>query len=176
MDCSTPGFLVHHQLLELAQTHAHRVGDVIQPSYPLLSSSPPTLNLSRHQGLFWRVSSSHQVAKVLEFQHQSFRWIFRVISFRMDRFNLLAVQWTLKSLLQHHSLKASTLRCSAFFKVQLSHPYMTTGKTTALTIQTFVCKTMSLLFNTLSRFVIAFLSRSKHLLIIFRTLLLNDLF
>ena len=84
-----------------------------------------------------------------------------LISYRNDCFDLLAVQGTLKSLLQHHSSKTSILQCSAFFKVQLSHPYMTTGKTIALTIQTFVRKVMSLFFNTLSRFVIAFLPRSK---------------
>ena len=88
-----------------------------------------------------------------------------LISFRMDWLDLLAVQGTLKSLLQHHSTKESILWCSAFFRVELSYPYMTTGKTTALTIQTFVSKVMSLLFNTLSRFVIAFLPRSKGLLI-----------
>ena len=87
------------------------------------------------------------------------------ISFRIDWFDLFAVQGTLKSLLQHHNSKASVLQCSAFFMVQLSHPYMATGKTTALTTQTFVCKVTSLLFNTLSRFVIAFLPRSKRLLI-----------
>ena len=89
----------------------------------------------------------------------------RLISFRMDWLDLLAVQGTLKSLLQHHSSKASILQCSAFFMVQLSHPYMTTGKTIALTRWTFVDKVMSLLFNMLSRLVIAFLPRSKHLLI-----------
>ena len=89
----------------------------------------------------------------------------RLISFRIDWFDLLAVQGTLKSLFQHHSLKASVLWCSAFFIVQLSHPYMTTGKTIALTRWTFVSKVMSLLFNMLSRLVIAFLPRSKHLLI-----------
>ena len=88
-----------------------------------------------------------------------------LISFRIDWFDLLAVQGTLKSLLQHQSLKASILWCSTFFMVQLSHPYMTTGKTIALTRQIFVGKMMSLLFNTLSRFVIAFLPRSKYLLI-----------
>ena len=88
-----------------------------------------------------------------------------LISFRIDWFDLLAVQGTLKSVLQHHKLKASVLRCSAFFMVQLSHPYMTTGETTALTIPIFVGKVMSLLFNILSRFVIAFIPRSKHLLI-----------
>ena len=105
-----------------------------------------------------------QVAKVLEFQlqHISFQWL---ISFRTDWLDLLAVQRTLKSLLWHHSSKASILRCSAFFIVQLSHPYMTTGKTTALTRWTFVGKVTSLLFKMLSTLVIAFLPRSKHLLI-----------
>ena len=88
-----------------------------------------------------------------------------LISFRMDWLDLLVVQGTLKSLLQHHSSKASILQCSAFFMVQLSHPYMTTGKAIALTTQTLVCKVMSLLFNMLSRLVIAFLLRSKRLLI-----------
>ena len=88
-----------------------------------------------------------------------------LISFRMDWLDLLAVQGTLKSLLQHHGSKASILQCSAFFMVQLSYPYMTTGKTIALTLQTFVDKVMSLLFNIQSRFIIAFLPRSKHLLI-----------
>ena len=77
MECSTPGFPVHHQVLELAQTHVHRASDAIQPSHPLSSPSPPAFNLSQHQGLFQWISSSHQVAKVLEFQHQSFQWIFR---------------------------------------------------------------------------------------------------
>ena len=89
----------------------------------------------------------------------------RLISFRMDWLDLLAVQGTLKSLLQHHSSKASFLQCSPFFMVQLSHPYMTTGKTITLTRRTFVGKVMSLLFNTLSRFVIAFPPRSKRLFI-----------
>ena len=79
MDCSTPGFPVHHQLLEFNQTHVHQVGDAIQPSHPLSSPSPPALNLSQHQAIFQWVSSSHQVAEVLEFQfqHQSFQWIFK---------------------------------------------------------------------------------------------------
>ena len=162
MDCSMPGFPVHHQLPKFAQTHVHRVSDAIQPSYPLSSPSPPALNLSQHQGLFKWVSSSHQVAKVLELQHQSFQWL---ISLRIDWFGLLAVQGTLKSLLPHHSSKASVLWHSAFFIVQLSHPYMTTGKTIALTRQTFVGKVISLLFNMLSRLVVAFLPRSKCLLI-----------
>ena len=156
MDCRTPGLPVHHQLPEPTQTHVHWVGDAIQPSYPLLSPSSPTFNLSQHQGLFKWVSSLHEVAKVLEFQlqHQSFKEYSGLISFRRDWLDLLAVQGTLKSLLQYHSLKASILWCSAFFMVQLSHPYMTAGKTIALTIRTFVSKVMSLLFNMLSRFVI----------------------
>ena len=118
-------FPVLHYLLELAQTHVHWVGDAIQQSHPLLSSFPPAFNLFQHQGLFRWVSSLHQVAKVLEFhlQHQSFQWIFRI-----DWFDLLAVQGTLKSLLQHHISKASTLWCSAFCMVQFSHPYTTTEK------------------------------------------------
>ena len=152
MNRSTPGLPVHHQLPEFTQTHVHWVSDVIQPSHPLSSPSPPALNLSQHQGLFKWVSSSHQVAKVLEFQlqHQSFQHP-GLISFRMDWLDLLAVQGTLKSLLQHHSSKASILRRSAFFIVQFSHPYMMTGKTIALTRWTFVKKVMSLLFNMLSR-------------------------
>ena len=139
MDCSTPGFPVHHQLLESTQTHDHWVGSAIQPSHPLSSPSPPALNLSQHQGLFKWVSSSHQVARVLEFhlQHQSFQWTPRTDLFRMDWLDLLAVQGTLKSLLQHHSSKASILLHPAFFIVQLSHPYMTTGKTIALIRRTF---------------------------------------
>ena len=154
MNCSTLGLPVHHQLPELTQTHAHRVGDAIQPTHPLSSPSPPAPNPSQHQGLFQWVSYSCEVAKVLEFQlqHQSFQWTPGLISFRMDWLDLLVVQGTLKSLLQHHSSKASIFQCSAFFTVQLSHPYMTPGKTIALTRQTFVGKVMSLLFNMLSRF------------------------
>jgi len=124
----------------------------IQPSHPPSSPSPPTFNLSQHQGLFKWVSSLHQVAKVLEFQlqHQSIQWIFRTDFLWIDWLDLLAVQGTLKSLFQHHSSKASILQCSAFFIVQLSHPYMTTGKTIALTRWTFVGKVVSLLFNMLS--------------------------
>ena len=167
VDCSTPGLPIHHQLLEFTQTHVHWVGDTIQPSHPLSSPSPPAFNLSQHQGPFKWVSSLHQVAKVLEFQlqHQSFQWNSELISFRMDWLDLLAVQRTLKSLLQHHSSKASILLRSAFFIVQLSLPHMTTGKTIALMRQTFVGKVISLLFNMLSRLVITFLPRSKCLLI-----------
>ena len=150
---SKPGLPVHHQLPESTQAHVHCVSDAIQPPHPLLSPSPPALNLSQHQDLFRWVSSSHHVAKELEFQlqHQSLQWTPGLISFRMDWLDLLAVQGTLKSLLQHHSSKASILQHSAFFIVQLSHPYMTTGKTIALTRWTFVGKVMSLLFIILSR-------------------------
>ena len=167
MDCSMPGFPVHYQLPELAQTHVHWVSDAIQPSHPLSPPSPPTFNLSQHQGLCQWVSSLHQEAKVLELQlqHQSFQWTFRTISFRMDLLDLLVVQGTLKSLLQHHSSKTSILQWSAFFTVQLSHPDMTTEKTIAFTRWTFVGKVMSLLFNMLSKVVIAFLPRRKCLLI-----------
>ena len=160
LDCSTPGFPVLHYLPEFAQTHVHWVGDAIQPSHPLLSSSPFGFNLSQHQGLFQWVGSLHQVAKVLELQLSisSSSEYSGLISFRIDRFDLLAVQGTLKSLLQYHSLKA-------FFMVQLSHLYMTTGKIIVLIRQTFVSKVMSLLFNMLSQFVIAFLPRCKSLLI-----------
>ena len=111
----------------------HWVSDAIQPSRPLSAPFPPALCFPQHQGLFQWVSSSHQVAKILELQlqHQSFQWIFRTISFRIDWLDLLAVQGTLKSLLQHHSSKASILQFSAFFMVQLLHPHMTTGKTKA---------------------------------------------
>ena len=148
---------VHHQLLEFTQTHIHWVGDSIQPSHPLSTPSTPAFNLTQHQGLFQWVSSLHQVAKVLELQHQSFNEYSGLISFRIDWLNLFAVQGTLKSLLHHHSSNASILWCSAFFIVQLSHPYMTTGKTIALTIRTLVGKVTSLLFNVLSRLFIAFL-------------------
>ena len=160
MDCSTPGFPVIYHLLELAQIHVHWVGDAIQLSRPLPSPSP-AFNLSQHQGLFQWFGSSHQVAKVLELQlqlqHQSFRWIFRV--------DFLAVQGILKSLLQYYSWKASILLHSDFFVIQPSHPHMTTGKTIVLARWTFVGKVLSLIFYTLSWFVITFLPRSKRLLI-----------
>ena len=154
MDCSMPGLPVHHQLLEFTQTHVHRVSDAIQPSHPLSSSpSPPALNLPQHQGLFKWVSSLHQVPKDWSFSFNTSpsNEYSGLISFRMDWFTLLAVQGTLKSLLQHHSSKALILRCSAFFIVQLSHPYMTTGKTIPLTRWTFVGKVTTLLFSMLSR-------------------------
>ena len=121
MDCTTPGFPVHHQLPELTQTYFHWVGDAIQPSHPLSSLSPPAFNLSQHQGLFQWVSSAHQVPKYWSFSFSSSppNEYLGLISFRIDWLNLLAVQGTLKSLLQHHNTKASILRCSAFLMVQL---------------------------------------------------------
>ena len=115
MDCSTPGFLVLHHLLELTQTHVHQVSDAIQPSHLLSSPSPPAFNLSHYQGLFQWVSSSHQVAKVLEFQHQSLQWIFRTDFLRIDWFDLHAVQGTLKNLLQ------TTVQKHQLFRTQ---PYL----------------------------------------------------
>ena len=134
MNCCIPGLPVHHQLPESTQTHVHWVGDAIQPSHPLLSPSPPALNLSQHQGLFKRVSSSHEVAKVLEFQlqHQSFPWTPRTLKGWTGWISSW-YQGALKSLLQHHSSKALILQCSAFFILQFSYTYMTTGKTIALT-------------------------------------------
>ena len=167
MNCSTPGLPVHHQLPEFTQTHIHRVSDAIQPSHPLSSPSPLAPNPFQHQSLFsestlrmmWPTYWSFSFSISLSKEHPG------MISFRMDGLDLLAVQGTLKSLLQHHSSKAAILRCSAFFTVQLSHPYMTNGKTIALTRWTFVDKVMSLLFNMLSRLVKTCLPRSKRLLI-----------
>ena len=168
MDYSTRGFPVHHQLPELAQTHIHQVSDAIQPPRPLLSPSP-SFNISPI-----RVFTSESVLHIKWPKYWNFSFSISIspsnehsglISFRIDCLGLFAVQGTLKSLLQHHSSKASVLWCSAFFIVQLSHPYMTTRKIIALTRQTFVCKVMSLLFNMLSKLVIAFLPRRKRLLI-----------
>ena len=162
MNSSKPGLPVHHQLPEFTQTHVYRVGDAIQPSHPLLSPSPPASNPSQHQSLsnlstlgmkwpkYWSFSFSISPSN----EHPG------LISFRMDWLDLLAVQGNLKSLLQHHSSNASIVQCSAFFIVQLSHSYMTTGKTIALTTWTFVGKVMSLIFNMLSRLVITLLPRS----------------
>ena len=135
MDCSTPGFPVHHQLLDITQTHLHWVSDAIQTSHPLLSllllpSIFPSIRV------FWNESVLH--INWPKYWHFSFRTTpsneySALISFRMDWFDLLAVQGTLKSLLQHPSSKATIFQCSAFFVVQLSYPYMTTGKTIALT-------------------------------------------
>ena len=142
MNCSTPGLPVHHQLPEFTKTNVHPVGDAIQPSHILSSPSLPAPNPSQHQSLsnestlcmrwpkYWNFSFSISPSK----EHPG------LIFFRMDWLDLLAVQGTLKSLLQLHSSKASILQRSAFFTVQLSHPYMTTGKTIALTRRTFVAK------------------------------------
>ena len=148
---------------ESTQTHVHWVGDAIQLSHPLSSPSPPALNLSQHQGL--------QMSQLFPSGGQYWSFSFSIspsnehpglISFRMDWLDLLAGQGTLKSLLQHHSSKVSILWHSVFFIVRIPHPYMTTGKTITLPRWIFVDKVMSLLFNTLFRLVIAFLSRSKH--------------
>ena len=152
MNHSMPGLPVHHQLPEFTQTQVHRVADAIQPSHPLSSPSPPAPNPSQHQSLFNESTLRMRWPKYwsVSFSIIPSKEILGLISFTMDWLDLLAVQGTLKSLLQHHSSKASILRCSAFFTVQLSHPYRITGKTIALTRQTFFCKVMSLLFNMLS--------------------------
>ena len=167
MDRSMPGLPVHHQLLKLAQTHVHRVGDVIQPSHPLSSPFPTAFSVSQ-----LRIFSNESVFHIRWPKYWSFSFsnspsneYSALISFRIDWLDLFAVQGTLKSLFQHHSSKASILWHSSFFIVQLSHPCMTTGKTIALSRWTFVGKVMSLLFYMLSKLVIAFLPRSKLLLI-----------
>ena len=162
-----PGLPVHHQLLGFTQTHVHWVSDGIQPSHPLPS---PSLLPSIFPSI--RVFSNESALCIRWPKYWSFCFNINpsnehpgLISFRTDWLDLLAVQGTLKSLLQHHSSKASVLWHSAFFTVQLSHPYLTTRKAIALTRWTFVGKVMSLLFNILSRLVITFLPRSKCLLI-----------
>ena len=162
MGCSMPSFPVHHQLPELAQTHVHQVSqcyitNLILCSPLLLPSIFPSIRVFSNELVFLI-----RCPKVLELQLQlqSFQYS-GLISFRMDSLDLPAVQGTLKSLYQYHSSKASVLWPSAFFIVQLSHPYMTTGKSISLTRWTFVDKVMSLLINMLSRF----LPRSKSLLI-----------
>ena len=167
MNCSTPGLPVHHQLPEFTQIQVHRVSDAIQPSYPWLSPSPPAPNPPSIK-VFSNESALH--VRWPKYWSFSFRIIPSkeipgLISFRMDWLDLLAVQGTLKSLLQHHSSKTSILQCSAFLILQLSHLDMTTGKTIALTRWILVSKVMSLLLNMLSRLVITFLPRSKHHLI-----------
>ena len=162
MDCSTPP--CPSPTPRVYSNSYHWVGNAIQPSHTLSSPSPPVFNLSQHQGLFQWVSSLLQMAKVLEFQLHNIspsNEYSGLISFRIDWLDLLAVQGTFESLLQHHSSKSSILQHSAFFVVQLSHPYMITRKTIALTRRIFVGKVMSLLFNMLSRLVIIFLPRSK---------------
>ena len=167
MNCSMPGLSVYHQLLEFTQTHVHRVGGAIQPSHPLSSPSPPAPNPSQHQGLFQWVSTSQKgrqsigVSPSASVLPKNIRTDF----LKMNWLDLLVIQGTLKSLLQHHSSKVSIPQHSAFFIVQLSHLYMTAGKTITLTRWTFVGKVMSLLFNKLSMLVITFLPRSKCLLI-----------
>ena len=167
MGCSMLGFPVYHQILALAQTQIHHIGDGIQPSHPLSSPLflPPIFPRIR-------VFSNDSALHVRWPKYWSFSFNISpsneysgLISLRMDWLDLLVVQVTLKSLLQHHSSKASILWHSAFFIVQLSHPYMTIGKTIALTRWTFVGKVMSLLFDMLSRLVITFLPMSKRLLI-----------
>ena len=140
----------------VAQTQVHWVGDAIQPSHPLSSPFPPAFNLSQHQGLLQWVSSLHQAAKVFELQHQSFQWIQDWFSLGLTGLISLPSKG-LSRVFSNISSKASVLRHSAFFIVQLSHPHMTTGKTLVLTRWTFVGKVMSLLFNMLFRLVIAFI-------------------
>ena len=170
MDCSTPGFPVLHYLLEFAQTNAHWVCDAIQPSHPhhhLISSFSTSAQSFPASGSFpvsqFFPSGAQSIG--VSISASVIPMNIGLISFRMDWLDLLAVQRTLKRLLQHHSSKASIVQPSAYFIVQLSNPYMTTGKTIALSRQTFVGKVVSLLFNMLSRFVIAFPPRSKRLLI-----------
>ena len=160
-----PGLPVHHQLPEFTRAHVHSVSDAIQPSHFLSSPSPPAFNLSQHQDLSNESVLHIRWPKYWSFSFSPSKQHPGLISFRMDWLDLLAVQGILKSLLQYHSSKASILRCSAFFIGQPSHPYMTTGKTIALTRWTFVDKVMSLLFNMLTRLVITFLPRSKCLLL-----------
>ena len=144
MDCSKPGFPLLHNLLEFAQTYVHWVSDAIQPSHPLSPPSPLALHLSQHQGLFHWVSFPMRWPKYWSFSFSisPSNEYSGLISFRIDWFHLIAIQGTLKSLLQHHSSKAP-VQGSAFFMVQFSHPYMTTGKIIALTIWTFVGKVIS---------------------------------
>ena len=160
-----PGFPVHHQLPKLAQTHVYRVSDAIKSSHPL-SSSPSPLAFSFFS---IRIFSNESVLHIRWPKYWSFSFSFStyyecsgLIFFRIDWFDLLAVQGTLKNLLQHHSSKTSILQHLAFFIVQLSHPSMITGRTIVLTSWNFLSKVMSLLLNMLSRLVIAFLPRSKH--------------
>ena len=145
MNRSMPGLPVHHHLLEFTQTQVHWVRDAIQPSHPRSSPSPSAPNPSQHQSLFQWVTLLMRWPKYRNFSFSIIpsKEISGLISFRMDWLDLFVVQGTLKSLLQHHSSKASILRCSAFFTVQLSGPYMTTGKTVALTKWTLVSKAYS---------------------------------
>ena len=167
MDCSTSGLPVHQQLPELIILMPI---ELMMPSNHLILCHPLLLRPSIFPSI--RVFSNELILHIMWRKYWSFSFSISpsneysaLISFRMDRLDLPAVQGTLKSILQQHSSKASILRFSAYFIVQLSHPHMTNGKTTALTIWTFVDKVMSLLFNTLSRLVITFPPKSKHLLI-----------
>ena len=165
MNCSTSGLPVPHHLPEFAQVHIHWIGEAIQPFHPLMPSSPSALKFPQHQEF------SNELAVCIRWsKYWSFSFSISpsneysmLVSCNIDWFDLL-VQGTLRSLHQHHNSKASALWCSAFFTVQLSQPYTTTGKTMTFIIQTFVSRVTSLLFNPLSRFVIAFLPRSKHLM------------
>ena len=166
MDCSTSGLPVHHQLWSFLKPMSI---ESVMPFNHLILCHPLLLLPSVFPSI--GVFSNESALRVRWPKYWSFSFNISpsnehpgLISFRMDWLDLLAVQGTLKSLLQHHSSKAAILWCSAFFIVQLSHPYMSTGKTIALTRWTFVGKVMSLLFNILSRFVITFLPRSKYLL------------
>ena len=162
MDCSTLGLPVHHQLPEFTHTHVHRVSDAIQPSHPLSSPSPPAFSLSQHQGLFQWVNSLHQVAKLLEhqLQHQSFQGILRT-NFLYDWlfFFLLAVQGTLKSLLQHHSSKASVLQCSASFWSNF-HIHTWLQENHSFDYMDLCWQSNVSLFNMLSNQIISFLKSS----------------
>ena len=157
MNCSMPGFPVLHYLPGFAQTHVRWVGDAIRSCHPLLLPSSLALSPSEYQGLLSQLLASgiQSIGATASASSLSNEYS-GLISFRVDWFALLAVQGTLKSLLQHHSSKASVLQCSAFFVVQLTSTH-TTGKNVVLTIWTFIGKVMSLLFNILSRFVTAIL-------------------
>ena len=157
-----PGSPVLQCLLEFAQTHVHWVNDVLQPSNSSSSPSYPVLNLSQHRGLFQWVGSLHQVAKVLDIQHQSFQWIFRYVSFRIDWFDLLAVQGTPKSLLQHQLESINSSEVSLLYDLTLTSIHYWTEIPfnmeipISLTILTFIGEVMTLLFYMLSRSVMAF--------------------
>ena len=169
MNCSTSGLPVHYQLPQSTQTHVMSIESVMPANHLilcrplfLLPAIPPSIRIFSNESTFymrWPKYWSFSFSIIPSKEHP------RLISFRMDWLDFLTIQGTLKSLLQHHSSKASILQHSAFFTVELSHPYMTTGKTIALTRQTFVGKVRFLLLNMLSRLVITFLLRSKRLLI-----------
>ena len=169
MNRRTPGLPVHHQFPEFTQTHVHGVSDashlILCRPLLLMPPTPPSIRVFSNESTLcmrWPKYWSFHFSISPSNEHPG------LISFRMDWLDLLAVQGTLKSLLQHHSSKASILQCSAFFTVQLSLPNMTTGKNIALTRQTFDGKVMSMFFNMLPRLVITFLPRSKRLLISWR--------